>query len=158
MKTTPSEELDIFSKVKHFVVDKYNGSQNAEEWINIFEKECDRLRVDLDVSKIQILRLFLEGNAVEWYKATLSNSSIYGTWNQWSQHFSDTYAFKNWCQVFYAKWNIVNNGYIVIKCKCTSISVMSHVTRVYGNSTFLPLRSGLANYSLMQVPNGFFGL
>ncbi|KAK9873632.1 hypothetical protein WA026_023417 [Henosepilachna vigintioctopunctata] len=101
-KTMKSEELDIFSKVKHFVLDKYNGSQNAEEWINIFEKECDRLRVDLDVSKIQILRLFLEENAVEWYKATLSKFSINGTWNQWSQHFLDTYAGKNWSQVFYA--------------------------------------------------------
>ncbi|KAK9871678.1 hypothetical protein WA026_014126 [Henosepilachna vigintioctopunctata] len=97
-----SEELDIFSKVKHFVLDEYNGSQNAEEWINIFEKECDRLRVDLDVSKIQILRLFLEENAVEWYKATLSKFSINGTWNQWSQLFLDTYAGKNWSQVFHA--------------------------------------------------------
>ncbi|KAK9874489.1 hypothetical protein WA026_002838 [Henosepilachna vigintioctopunctata] len=35
--TMKSEELDIFSKA-HFVLDKYNGSQNTEEWINIFEK------------------------------------------------------------------------------------------------------------------------
>ncbi|KAK9878303.1 hypothetical protein WA026_021318 [Henosepilachna vigintioctopunctata] len=54
-KTMKSEELDIFSKVEHFVLDKYNnGSHNAEERINIFEKECDRLRVDLDVSKISL--------------------------------------------------------------------------------------------------------
>ncbi|KAK9883091.1 hypothetical protein WA026_001293, partial [Henosepilachna vigintioctopunctata] len=97
--------------VKHFVLDKYNGSQNEEEWINLFEKECDRLRVDLDVSKIQVIKLFLEENAVEWYKATLSKLSIYGTWNQWSQHFSDTYAGKNWSQVFYA-----HNYHYIIGC------------------------------------------
>ncbi|KAK9882119.1 hypothetical protein WA026_018960 [Henosepilachna vigintioctopunctata] len=28
-KTMKSEELDVFSKVEHFVSDKYNGSQNA---------------------------------------------------------------------------------------------------------------------------------
>lgn len=96
--------------LKNFVLDKFTGKQNANEWMNFFERECTRNQVNSDERKIQVLRLFVEDNAKEWYSANMAKLTIdsnYYNWEDWKKSFMETYADKSWKFVHYAysyKW------------------------------------------------------
>ncbi|XP_050511880.1 uncharacterized protein LOC126887966 [Diabrotica virgifera virgifera] len=67
-----------------------------------FENECTRLQIDKNTEKIEILRLFLEGSCVDWYRSMLIKYSINSDWDEWKNKFCDTYADKGWTPVRYA--------------------------------------------------------
>ena len=88
--------------IKNFIIEKYSGNENAEKWLEAFEKECQRHRVTKDDKIIQILKHFLEPNVGEWYSGTLSKLTINETWIQWKKSFLEVYSDKSWKTVYYA--------------------------------------------------------
>ena len=97
------EEKTDLSQVQKLIVSKnFDGKINAIEWMNNFEKECERIKIIKDEDKIQILKLFLNGNAIDWYEATLRKLSIKEQWSEWRDSFEKTYADKDWDSVLYA--------------------------------------------------------
>lgn len=51
---------------KKFVTHKFTSrQQNAKEWLDQFEKECNRYKTSGENKKIQSLRLFLDEDAKE---------------------------------------------------------------------------------------------
>lgn len=48
----------------------------VEDWIDCFEQECSRHHIEENEKKVQILHLFVEESALEWYTATLTKIKI----------------------------------------------------------------------------------
>lgn len=100
-----AREKKIFdlSKIhKQFVIEKFKGKDNALEWVDTFEGECDRNGVETEGQKIEVMRLFLEQNALEWYNSTKCKLGIEGTWIDWRNSFLETYSDKSWRSVHHA--------------------------------------------------------
>jgi hypothetical protein len=97
-----TKEISLSEIEKKFVIDKFNGrNQNVESWLQDFEKECIRFHINSDEKKIQCLRLFLEGSALDWYGSMKHKLNI-ENWNQWSKLFLKTYSDRGWSRVRYA--------------------------------------------------------
>lgn len=95
-------ELSLADIEKKFILDKFNGKQvNAREWLDQFEKECNRYEVCEEARKIQSLKFFLEDGAKEWYSSNLRKLSI-NKWEEWSRSFLLVYADKSWSNIRFA--------------------------------------------------------
>lgn len=102
-----NKEPSLIHIQKNFVLDKFTGKQNANEWMNFFERECTRNQVGSSEKKIHVLRLLVEDNAKEWYSANIAKLTIEGDWEDWKKSFMETYADKSWRLIHYAysyKW------------------------------------------------------
>lgn len=86
-----------------FVLEKFtNKSSSVTQWVELFERECDRLGVQKDEEKIEILRLFLEGSSLDWYSSMLIKLTLDSAWEIWKENFCETYADKGWSPIKYA--------------------------------------------------------
>jgi hypothetical protein len=88
----------LSSVIKDAVLDKFNGSnRNPLTWLNGLELECERLEIPID-RNCEVLRLFLEGSAAEWYttyRILLGTS----TWEHWRRSFLDAFSCRGWSEV-----------------------------------------------------------
>lgn len=96
------DRQDTAANRNQFVVQNFNGKENAAEWMRVFEKECCRNGITADENKIQTLRLFLEQNAKDWYSSTLYKLTLEGQWTDWKESFLQTYGDKNWSTIQFA--------------------------------------------------------
>lgn len=102
-QTTTEQKRTIKSSSERFMLEKFTDkNSNVTQWIDIFERECERLDVQRDEEKIEILRLFLEGSCVDWYSSMLMKHSINSSWADWKEDFVETYSDKGWSTARYA--------------------------------------------------------
>ncbi|CAH0547050.1 unnamed protein product [Brassicogethes aeneus] len=86
-----------------FVIDKFTSkNSNANQWIDIFEKECTRFNVESNEKKIEILRLFMDKPCGDWYSSMIIKLTINSEWSEWKNKFCETFANKGWNPVTYA--------------------------------------------------------
>ncbi|XP_072394904.1 uncharacterized protein [Diabrotica undecimpunctata] len=113
-KSNEKQCIESFNKNKiseQFVIEKFTGKNvNVLQWMETFENECTRLQIDQNTEKIELLRLFLEGSCVDWYRSMLIKYSINSNWDEWKNKFCDTYADKGWTPVRYAFQFKYKNG------------------------------------------------
>lgn len=65
-KQSKSEIQNLGTIAKDFMIDKFSGrSSNANQWMEIFNKECGRFKINEDKKKIEILKHFLECSGAE---------------------------------------------------------------------------------------------
>ena len=104
VKMTPKNEGPSLSEIENiFVLDKFVGKgQNSKEWLDDFNKECARFKIQDEEKKIQCLKLFLLGNAKEWYISTRKKLETKNNWEKWSDSFQRTFADKGWSNTRYA--------------------------------------------------------
>ena len=58
-KQQKSEIKNLGKIAKDFILEKFTGkNSNAHQWINEFEKECERFEINEDRKKIEILKFF----------------------------------------------------------------------------------------------------
>jgi hypothetical protein len=96
-----SVKKSLQSITKDFVLDKFAGKNaNAENWITLFECECERMKVPTE-QYTDALRLFLEGSASEWYSAMRMTLGTI-TWAVWKKTFKETYENKGWSDLWMA--------------------------------------------------------
>ncbi|XP_022827339.1 uncharacterized protein LOC111357040 [Spodoptera litura] len=86
-----------------FVIEKFDGkSSSAHQWMEVFEKECERFNLVKEEEKIEILRLFLEKSCTDWYSSMMIKLSLHSEWSEWKSSFLQTYANKGWTASKYA--------------------------------------------------------
>lgn len=89
--------------VERFSIEKFSKSTtNVTQWLNIFEKECERLELNTDSEKIEMLRLLLDDSCKDWYLSMLLKNTVESDWSIWVQSLKDTYADKGWSPIKYA--------------------------------------------------------
>lgn len=102
-KQTKSETQNLGKIAKDFMIGKFTGrSSNANQWIEDFNKECERFQINEDKRKIEILKHFLEYSGVEWYSCMLMKLTVESEWDTWEKNFCDTFANKGWSPIRYA--------------------------------------------------------
>lgn len=91
----PPREKSLASIAKEIVLEKFGTRRvNASSWLDMFESEC--LRVELSQEKFwQIIRLFLEGYALEWYDSCRQTID-HDRWELWRDSFLDSFSDKGW--------------------------------------------------------------
>lgn len=86
-----------------FVLEKFTSkTSNANQWIDIFEKECIRFDVTADEQKIEILRLFMDKSCMDWYSSMIIKQTINSEWSIWKNKFCESFTNKGWNPVTYA--------------------------------------------------------
>lgn len=89
--------------VERFVIEKFTSKNtNADHWIDMFEKECERFEVKTDEKKIEILRLFMDKSCADWYTSMIMKLTMNSDWSTWRTKFCETFANKGWKPVTYA--------------------------------------------------------
>lgn len=103
----------IHSIAKNMVLDKYNGEKkNAKVWLDLFTSECKQMDIE-DEKYAEVLRLFLEGSASEWYMNFLKINSLTYPWEFWYNSFIDTFAQILWAEIEYAyAFKYLNGSYL----------------------------------------------
>lgn len=110
---TPIQEKTIHSISKDFTLEKFNGKNyNAEAWLKSFVAECARLNVP-ESKYPEVLRLFVDETAMEWYSVFLKSNTVSQTWEFWNNSFIDTFNKKSWSEIEYAYTFKYFNGQIL---------------------------------------------
>lgn len=102
LETKQPQNINLSQITQQFVLQKFQNRENASYWMEMFEKECSRTNVISDIDKIQVLRLFLGQNALEWYSSTLYKLTLQGKWDDWRSSFKQTFSDKSWRKVHFA--------------------------------------------------------
>jgi len=101
--TKITQKKNLNRLAEKFILEKFNNkTSNATQWMEFFESECERLNLQKDEEKIEILRLFLEGSCTDWYSSMLMKLTINSEWTIWKTNFCETHADKGWSPVKYA--------------------------------------------------------
>lgn len=101
--TQASGNQNLKTISEKFVIEKFTSKNpNADQWIEIFEKECERFNVTEDEKKIEVLRLFMDGSCKDWYSSMLIKLTTNATWDEWKKKFCDTFTNKGWNAITYA--------------------------------------------------------
>ncbi|KAL7293146.1 hypothetical protein TKK_0013299 [Trichogramma kaykai] len=103
----------IHSIAKDMILEKFNGKNcNAEAWIKLFVLECTRLNINENRFS-EVLRLFLEGSASEWFSSFMKTNSLAKDWEDWSNFFVDTFGQKSWSEIAFAySFKYLNGSYL----------------------------------------------
>ena len=98
-----NEKQSIKKLADKFVIEKFDGkSSSAHQWMEVFEKECERFNVVKEEEKIEIFRLFLEKSCTDWYSSMMIKLGLQSEWSEWKSNFLQTYANKGWTASKYA--------------------------------------------------------
>ncbi len=99
---TTEKKKSLQSLTKDMIVEKFVGkNQNATVWLQTFVRECRRMDV-LETQYAEVLRLFLDGQATDWYSVTFKLLGITEDWAKWSESFLDNFVQKGWSDIVFA--------------------------------------------------------
>lgn len=95
------KKQSLQSVTKDAVIEKFNGrTPNPNTWIQNLERECQRLEIPTE-RNCEVLRLFIEGIAVEWYQTIWTLSGI-ANWQTWRESFLDYFGSRGWTESSFA--------------------------------------------------------
>jgi len=98
-----SDEKSVDKIAKEININKFNNkTQNASQWMNEFEEECNRFNILQDEKKIKLLKFFIDKACIDWYECMLIKLTINSNWLEWRKKFCDTFANKGWNPIRYA--------------------------------------------------------
>ncbi|KAK9869178.1 hypothetical protein WA026_002927 [Henosepilachna vigintioctopunctata] len=101
-KSETFENKSLHSMVKDMILDKFSGrNQNAKIFLELFVQECNRLRIG-NPHFPQVLKVFLEGPALDWFLAFLRTHTLSYPWEFWQNSFLDTFSEIGWDEINYA--------------------------------------------------------
>lgn len=102
-KQQKSEVQNLAKIAKDFMIGKFDGkNSNAYQWVQNFEKECERCLIVEDRKIIEILKKFLEKAGADWYSCMVLKFTVESEWSKWKSNFRDTFANKGWSPIRYA--------------------------------------------------------
>ncbi|KAK0073942.1 hypothetical protein PV326_012913 [Microctonus aethiopoides] len=100
MHVNRQPSLKYFSD--NFSIEKFTTKNtNANQWMEDFEQECERLGVTTDEKKIEVLRMFVDKTCIDWYNSTKIQLDIEAEWETWKTEFSDIFAQNGWSPITY---------------------------------------------------------
>lgn len=101
--TQENRQQSLKHIAEKFVIEKFTSkNSNADQWMDIFEKECIRFEVKTDEKKIEILRLFMDKSCVDWYSSMFIKLTMNSEWSTWKNKFCESFANRGWNPVNYA--------------------------------------------------------
>ncbi|XP_014286326.1 uncharacterized protein [Halyomorpha halys] len=83
---------------KKFSLPKFDGKQDAANWIDEFEKECERFNIIDDKRKVEVLKNLLDDDIQEWYRANLIELKP-PCWKCWKRSFLLVHGKKSWSAI-----------------------------------------------------------
>lgn len=102
-KQQKTETQNLGKIAKDFMIEKFTGrNSNAHQWLQDFNKECERFQIIEDKKKIEILKNFLENSSVDWYSCMLIKLTVESEWSRWEKNFCETFGNKGWSATRYA--------------------------------------------------------
>jgi len=108
------EEKNLKHIVDKFVLGKLNyKTSNVRQWVDSFEKECERFNIEKDETKIELLRVFLDGTCQDWYTSTVIKGEHENDWHGWKQVLIETFSSKGWSNRTYAHYFKYKEGSLV---------------------------------------------
>lgn len=108
LDTNKQEEVtpkiqNIGKITEKFLIEKFSiRMPNASQWMEEFEKECERFEILEDEKKIEALKRLLEKQCLDWHSSMLIKFTAKSNWEIWKKHFCDTYEKKGLSQIKYA--------------------------------------------------------
>lgn len=85
-----------------FALEKFDKSRlKAEDWIDDYERECSRLKISSEETKIRGLKIFMQGPTEDWYKATSTQLS-FDDFGQWKRSFLKVFDEPGWLKITFA--------------------------------------------------------
>ena len=122
--STSPQAKPIHSIAKNIVLEKFNGEKsNAKIWLKLFISECNRLEIQENKFS-EVLRLFLEGSALEWYLNFLKIYSLTYPWEFWYNSFTDVFSQASWSQIEYAyAFKYLNGSFLNFALKKRSLLI-----------------------------------
>lgn len=113
-KSEKKEERKLKQIIDKFVLGKFNyKTSKVTQWIDQFEKECEKFQIEKDKTKIELLRIFLDGICQDWYTSTVIKGKHESDWHGWKQELIDTFANKGWSSRTYAHYFRYKEGSLV---------------------------------------------
>lgn len=92
-----TEEKNLKHIADKFIIEKFNSkNSNARQWLEMYEKECLRFKIDTDRLKIEILRFFLSESCQNWYTSRIIKDNSENNWGTWRENFLESFANKGW--------------------------------------------------------------
>ncbi|XP_050509088.1 uncharacterized protein LOC126886262 [Diabrotica virgifera virgifera] len=86
-----------------FLIEKFSIKiPNACQWMEDFERECERFEIIDDEQKIESLKYLLEKQCLDWYSSMIIKYTVQSDWKIWKTNFCDAYEKKGWSQIKYA--------------------------------------------------------
>lgn len=108
------EERNLKHIVDKFVLEKFNyKTSNVNQWLDTFEKECIRFKIEKDNTKIELLRFFLDGICQDWYTSIVIKGEHENEWRSWKQVLIETFSSKGWSSRSYAHYFKYKEGSLV---------------------------------------------
>lgn len=108
------EERNLKHIIDKFALGKFNyKTSNVTQWIDTFEKECEKFQIEKDKTKIELLRIFLDGTCQDWYTSTVIKGEHENDWHGWKQELIGTFANKGWSSRTYAHYFRYKEGSLV---------------------------------------------
>lgn len=135
-----------------FIIEQYTSKNpNVSQWMNSFEKECERFHIIEDEKKIEILRYFLDKASLDWYSSMMLKVTINSEWNLWKSKFSETYVNKGWNPVAYALFFKYMEGSLV-DYAVKKERLLLEVRKTMDLGTLIDLIAvGLPNYIINRI-------
>lgn len=97
------EQSNMRKAADRLVLEKFGGKNtNAIQWMESFEKECERFNISQDEKKIEMLRFFLEKTGSDWHSSMLIKHTLDSEWQIWKNNFCETFGNKGWAPIKYA--------------------------------------------------------
>ncbi|XP_061704763.1 uncharacterized protein LOC133516067 [Cydia pomonella] len=94
--TQENRQQSLKNIAEKFVIEKFSTkNSNAVQWIDIFERECERFQI-ADEKKVEILRLFMDKSCADWFSSMIIKLTMDADWSKWKKKFCDSFANKGW--------------------------------------------------------------
>lgn len=82
-KQNKPEKQNLGKIAERFMIEKFSSkAPNALQWINEFEKECERFQIHENEHKIEILKYFLEKSCLDLYRCVLMRLTVHESWEE----------------------------------------------------------------------------
>lgn len=97
------EEMNLKHIMDKFIIEKFNNKRtNVSLWIDTFEKECTRFKIQKDNTKIELLRLLLDETCKNWYSSRTLKQEYNDDWSTWKRALIETFSNRGWNNIMYA--------------------------------------------------------
>lgn len=97
------KEKNLKQISEKLLIEKFScKNSNSIQWMEGFEKECTRFKIEKHEDKIELLKLFLDKPSLDWHSSTLIRLTVNAGWPEWKKRFLECFTDNGWNNVTYA--------------------------------------------------------
>lgn len=158
-KLKEAEQANLADIEKKFTLNRFDGSEQAKDWLEKFESECNRFGVtDADRERrVELLGKMIssESTAKNWFDINRKNldGDSY-TWSCWKSAFLKVFAIKNWKPVREAHYLKYSSGPLVEYALAKDLKLLNADPGASATSRINSIVMGLPEFVQDQLPRG----